>query len=100
MILRKTTNQVHNTLAVTKSAQLGKDKYYLVSDYNSGKLYGWVKQNETIYNTTTSKTKVNKSYTIKPERHYTRFHGVIIIKLLEQCLNQINLHLKRVHHSK
>lgn len=62
----KTTNQVHNTLAVTKSAQLGKDKYYLVSDYNSGKLYGWVKQNETIYNTTTSKTKVNKSYTIKP----------------------------------
>ena len=62
----KTTNQVHNTLAVTKSAQLGKDKYYLVSDYNSGKLYGWVKQSETIYNTTTSKTKVNKSYTIKP----------------------------------
>ena len=63
---RKTTNQVHNTLAVTKSAQLGKDKYYLVSDYNSGKLYGWVKQSETIYNNTTSKTKVNKSYTIKP----------------------------------
>ena len=80
MILRKTTNQVHNTLAVTKSAQLGKDKYYLVSDYNSGKLYGWVKQSETIYNNTTSKTKVNKSYTIKPG-HYTRFHGVIIIKL-------------------
>ncbi|MGX0082606.1 glucosaminidase domain-containing protein [Staphylococcus hominis] len=62
----KTTNQVHNTLAVTKSAQLGKDKYYLVSDYNSGKLYGWVKQNETIYNTITPKAKVNKSYTIKP----------------------------------
>jgi len=62
----KTTNQVHNTLAVTKSAQLDKDKYYLVSDYNSGKLYGWVKQNETIYNTITPKAKVNKSYTIKP----------------------------------
>ncbi|WP_145367997.1 hypothetical protein, partial [Staphylococcus aureus] len=31
-----------------------------------GKLYGWVKQSETIYNNTTSKTKVNKSYTIKP----------------------------------
>jgi hypothetical protein len=30
----KTTNQVHNTLAVTKSAQLGKDKYYLVSVYS------------------------------------------------------------------
>ena len=36
----KATNQVHNTLSVTKSATLGKDKYYLVSDYNSGKVYG------------------------------------------------------------
>ena len=59
------TDQVHNTLAVTKSATLGKDKYYLVSDYNSGKLYGWVKQGETVYNTVKSPVKLNKSYNIK-----------------------------------
>ncbi|MGV3096178.1 MULTISPECIES: GW dipeptide domain-containing protein [Staphylococcus] len=61
----KATNQVHNTLSVTKSATLGKDKYYLVSDYNSGKVYGWVKQGETIYNTVKSPVKVNQSYNIK-----------------------------------
>lgn len=61
----KTTDQVHNTLAVTKSAQLGSDKYYLVSDYNSGKTYGWVKQNETTYNTVKSPVSVNQAYTIK-----------------------------------
>ncbi|WP_154837953.1 GW dipeptide domain-containing protein [Staphylococcus sp. Marseille-Q1834] len=62
----KATDQVHNTLSVTKSAQLGSDKYYLLSDYNSGKTYGWVKQNETTYNTVKSPVKVNQSYTIKP----------------------------------
>ncbi len=61
----KATNQVHNTLSVTKSATLGKDKYYLVSDYNSGKVYGWVKQGETVYNTVKSPVKVNQSYNIK-----------------------------------
>ncbi|TGA79677.1 mannosyl-glycoprotein endo-beta-N-acetylglucosamidase [Staphylococcus croceilyticus] len=61
----KATDQVHNTLSVTKSAQLGSDKYYLLSDYNSGKTYGWVKQNETTYNTVKSPVKVNQSYTIK-----------------------------------
>lgn len=61
----KATDQVHNTLSVTKSATLGKDKYYLVSDYNSGKVYGWVKQGETVYNTVKSPVKVNQSYNIK-----------------------------------
>ena len=62
----KKTDQVQRTLAVTKSATLGNDKFYLVEDYNTGKKYGWVKQSDVVYNTAKSPVKVNATYTIKP----------------------------------
>ena len=97
----KATNQVHNTLSVTKSATLGKDKYYLVSDYNSGKVYGWVKQGETVYNTVKSPVKVNQSYNIKsgatlytvPWGNYNQvaelFQNLIQHHLKQQSLNKL-----------
>ena len=62
----KTTDQVQRTLSVTKSATLGNDKFYLVEDYNTGKKYGWVKQDDVVYNTAKSPVKVNQNYSIKP----------------------------------
>ena len=37
MTIKVKTDQVQRTLAVTKSATLGNDKFYLVEDYNTGK---------------------------------------------------------------
>ncbi|MCD8786739.1 glucosaminidase domain-containing protein [Staphylococcus gallinarum] len=62
----KATNRTNQTLKVTKTATLGQEKYYLVSDYNKGNLIGWVKQNDVNYNTAKSVAKINKSYKIKP----------------------------------
>ena len=62
----KSTDQVQKTLAVSKTATLGNDKFYLVEDYNTGKKYGWVKQSDVVYNTAKSPVKVNATYTIKP----------------------------------
>ena len=66
MTIKVKTDQVQRTLAVTKSATLGNDKFYLVEDYNTGKKYGWVKQSDVVYNTAKSPVKVNATYTIKP----------------------------------
>ncbi len=62
----KTTKEVQKTLAVSKTATLGNDKFYLVQDYNTGKTYGWVKQGDVVYNTAKSPTSVNHSYSVKP----------------------------------
>ena len=62
----KSTDQVQKTLAVSKTATLGNDKFYLVQDYNTGKKYGWVKQSDVTYNTAKSPISVNKSYNVKP----------------------------------
>ena len=62
----KTTKEVQKTLAVSKTATLGNDKFYLVQDYNTGKTYGWVKQSDVVYNTAKSPTSVNHSYSVKP----------------------------------
>ncbi|MCG7339347.1 glucosaminidase domain-containing protein, partial [Staphylococcus sp. ACRSN] len=62
----KATNRTNQTLKVTKTATLGQEKYYLVSDYNKGNLIGWVKQNDVNYNAAKSVAKINKSYKIKP----------------------------------
>lgn len=32
------------TFAVSKTATLGNQKFYLVQDYNSGNKFGWVKR--------------------------------------------------------
>ena len=61
----KATNQVQRTLSVTKSATLGSNKFYLVQDYNSGVKYGWVKQDDVVYNTAKSTIKVNQTYNVK-----------------------------------
>ncbi|MDQ7176877.1 GW dipeptide domain-containing protein, partial [Staphylococcus chromogenes] len=62
----KTTNQIQRTLSVTKAATLGDKKFYLVGDYNTGTNYGWVKQDEVIYNTAKSPVKINQTYNVKP----------------------------------
>ncbi|WP_145361816.1 GW dipeptide domain-containing protein, partial [Staphylococcus epidermidis] len=59
------TKEVQKALSVTKTAPLGNDKFYLVQDYNTGEKFGWVKQNEVIYNTAKSTVKVNQSYNVK-----------------------------------
>ncbi|HCX1922774.1 TPA: hypothetical protein OY468_003017, partial [Staphylococcus aureus] len=38
----KPTKEVQKTFAVTKEASLGGNKFYLVKDYNSPTLIGWV----------------------------------------------------------
>ncbi len=40
----KATNEVQKTFAVSKTATLGNQKFYLVQDYNSGNKFGWVKK--------------------------------------------------------
>ncbi|EHJ08469.1 glucosaminidase domain-containing protein [Staphylococcus simiae] len=62
----KATKETQKTLAVSKTATLNNQKFYLVQDYNSGKKLGWVKQGDVVYNTAKSPTAVNHSYSIKP----------------------------------
>ena len=69
----KTTDQIQRTLSVTKAATLGDKKFYLVGDYNTGTNYGWVKQDEVIYNTAKSPVKINQTYNVKPG---VKFHTV------------------------
>lgn len=54
------------TFAVTKEASLGGNKFYLVKDYNSPTLIGWVKQGDVIYNNAKSPVNVMQTYTVKP----------------------------------
>ncbi|HFG0265913.1 TPA: glucosaminidase domain-containing protein [Staphylococcus aureus] len=62
----KATNEVQKTFAVTKEASLGGNKFYLVKDYNSPTLIGWVKQGDVIYNNAKSPVNVMQTYTVKP----------------------------------
>ncbi|MDT3967041.1 GW dipeptide domain-containing protein [Staphylococcus saprophyticus] len=62
----KKTDRVNQTLKVTKSATLGKEQYYLVSDYNKGTLIGWVHQGDVSYNAAKAAAKINKTYKINP----------------------------------
>ncbi|CDR65625.1 bifunctional autolysin [Staphylococcus schweitzeri] len=62
----KTTSEVQKTFAVSKTATLGNQKFYLVQDYNSGNKFGWVKEGDVVYNTAKTPVSVNQSYTIKP----------------------------------
>lgn len=62
----KATNEVQKTFAVSKTATLGNQKFYLVQDYNSGNKFGWVKEGDVVYNTSKSPVNVNQSYSIKP----------------------------------
>ncbi|MDM5587240.1 bifunctional autolysin [Staphylococcus aureus] len=61
----KATNEVQKTFAVSKTATLGNQKFYLVQDYNSGNKFGWVKEGDVVYNTAKSPVNVNQSYSIK-----------------------------------
>ncbi|HCY9621152.1 TPA: glucosaminidase domain-containing protein [Staphylococcus aureus] len=62
----KATNEVQKTFAVSKTATLGNQKFYLVKDYNSPTLIGWVKQGDVIYNNAKSPVNVMQTYTVKP----------------------------------
>ncbi|HDE9285534.1 TPA: glucosaminidase domain-containing protein [Staphylococcus aureus] len=62
----KPTKEVQKTFAVTKEASLGGNKFYLVKDYNSPTLIGWVKQGDVIYNNAKSPVNVMQTYTVKP----------------------------------
>ncbi|HDA2203824.1 TPA: glucosaminidase domain-containing protein [Staphylococcus aureus] len=62
----KATNEVQKTFAVSKTATLGNQKFYLVQDYNSGNKFGWVKEGDVVYDTAKSPVNVNQSYSIKP----------------------------------
>ncbi|PHK49810.1 GW dipeptide domain-containing protein [Staphylococcus edaphicus] len=62
----KKTDRINQTLKVTKSATLGKENYYLVSDYNKGTLLGWVHQGDVSYNAAKAATKINKTYKVNP----------------------------------
>lgn len=62
----KATNEVQKTFAVSKTATLGNQKFYLVQDYNSGNKFGWVKEGDVVYNTAKSPVNVNQTYSIKP----------------------------------
>ncbi|MBU5909849.1 SH3-like domain-containing protein, partial [Vibrio cholerae O1] len=62
----KPTKEVQKTFAVSKTATLGNQKFYLVQDYNSGNKFGWVKEGDVVYNTAKSPVNVNQSYSIKP----------------------------------
>lgn len=62
----KATKEVQKTFAVTKEASLGGNKFYLVKDYNSPTLIGWVKQGDVIYNNAKSPVNVMQTYTVKP----------------------------------
>ncbi|PTK04554.1 autolysin [Staphylococcus saprophyticus] len=62
----KKTDRVNQTLKVTKSATLGKEQYYLVSEYNKGTLIGWVHQGDVSYNAAKAAAKINKTYKINP----------------------------------
>nr|CAC51118.1 putative bifunctional autolysin [Staphylococcus xylosus] len=68
----KKTDRTNQTLKVTKSATLGNENFYLVSDFNKGTLIGWVHQGDVNYNTAKVATSINKAYKIKPgETLYT-----------------------------
>ncbi|PTI80779.1 autolysin [Staphylococcus xylosus] len=68
----KKTDRTNQTLKVTKSATLGNENFYLVSDFNKGTLIGWVHQGDVNYNTAKAATNINKTYQIKPgETIYT-----------------------------
>ncbi|MGW7806404.1 GW dipeptide domain-containing protein [Staphylococcus xylosus] len=68
----KKTDRTNQTLKVTKSATLGNENFYLVSDYNKGTLIGWVHQGDVNYNAAKTATSINKTYQIKPgETIYT-----------------------------
>ncbi|WP_436855373.1 GW dipeptide domain-containing protein [Staphylococcus caeli] len=62
----KKTDRVNQTLKVTKSATIGKENFYLVSDFNKGTLLGWVHQSDVSYNAAKAATNIKKSYNIKP----------------------------------
>ncbi|MGJ5702216.1 GW dipeptide domain-containing protein [Staphylococcus equorum] len=62
----KKTDHTNQTLKVTKSAKIGNENFYLVTDYNKGNLIGWVHQNDVDYNTAKPVTAINKTYNIKP----------------------------------
>ncbi|HDD8179249.1 TPA: glucosaminidase domain-containing protein [Staphylococcus aureus] len=62
----KATNEVQKTFAVSKTATLGNQKFYLVQDYNSGNKFGWVKEGDVVYNTSKSPVNVMQTYTVKP----------------------------------
>ncbi|ALM56592.1 GW dipeptide domain-containing protein [Staphylococcus equorum] len=62
----KKTDRTNQTLKVTKSAKIGNENFYLVTDYNKGNLIGWVHQNDVDYNTAKPVTAINKTYNIKP----------------------------------
>ncbi|HDE8408756.1 TPA: glucosaminidase domain-containing protein [Staphylococcus aureus] len=62
----KATNEVQKTFAVSKTATLGNQKFYLVQDYNSGNKFGWVKEGDVVYNTAKSPVNVMQTYTVKP----------------------------------
>ncbi|UMT81525.1 glucosaminidase domain-containing protein [Staphylococcus roterodami] len=62
----KATSEVQKTFAVSKTATLGNQKFYLVQDYNTGNKFGWVKEGDVVYNTAKTPVSVNQSYTIKP----------------------------------
>ncbi|RIM77391.1 autolysin [Staphylococcus xylosus] len=61
----KKTDRTNQTLKVTKSATLGNENFYLVSDFNKGTLIGWVHQGDVNYNTAKAVTSINKTYQIK-----------------------------------
>ncbi|PTE84335.1 autolysin [Staphylococcus equorum] len=62
----KKTDRTNQTLKVTKSAKIGNENFYLVTDYNKGNLIGWVHQNDVDYNAAKPVTAINKTYNIKP----------------------------------
>ena len=82
------------TFAVSKTATLGNQKFYLVQDYNSGNKFGWVKEGDVVYNTAKSPVNVNQSYSIKPGTKLYTVPGVHLNKLLAACLALETKHLR------
>ncbi|MGW7959867.1 GW dipeptide domain-containing protein [Staphylococcus xylosus] len=62
----KKTDRTNQTLKVTKSATLGNENFYLVSDYNKGTLIGWVSLSKlsSTSNTATSPTTNSGKLTV------------------------------------
>ncbi|MCU5746029.1 GW dipeptide domain-containing protein [Staphylococcus sp. SQ8-PEA] len=59
------TSQTNKTLKVTKSASIGTEKFYLVTDYNDDHLFGWIHQNDVVYNKAGAIKKVKQTYQVK-----------------------------------
>ena len=62
----KETSRTNQSLKVTKSASIGDEKFYLVSDYNKDSLLGWVHQNDVTYKSANKVQSIDKAYKIEP----------------------------------